>query len=79
MSRPKREATPRRRVARQPSPTPHPAGADASERTAMIAQAAYFFAEKRQFTPGCELDDWLAAERQIDAELGYAGAPPESG
>jgi hypothetical protein len=45
----------------------------------MIARAAYFLAEKRQFTPGCELEDWLTAERQIDAELRYAGAPPASG
>ena len=32
-----------------------------------IAQAAYFRAEKRGFTPGCELDDWLAAEAEVIA------------
>ena len=31
----------------------------------MIAQAAYFRAEKRGFAAGCELDDWLEAEREI--------------
>lgn len=32
-----------------------------------IAQAAYFLAQARAFEPGHELDDWLAAEQQIDA------------
>lgn len=31
-----------------------------------IAQAAYFLAQARGFEQGHELDDWLAAERQID-------------
>lgn len=35
----------------------------------MIAEAAYFHAEHRGFEPGHELDDWLAAENQINAEL----------
>jgi hypothetical protein len=32
-----------------------------------IAEAAYFKAEQRGFAPGHALDDWLAAEREIDA------------
>jgi hypothetical protein len=32
-----------------------------------IAERAYFKAERRGFTPGYELDDWLAAEREIGA------------
>ena len=36
------------------------------ERRALIARAAYFRAEKRGFAPGCELEDWLAAELEID-------------
>lgn len=32
---------------------------------AMIAEAAYFRAEKRGFAPGHELEDWLAAEAEI--------------
>lgn len=32
---------------------------------AMIADAAYFRAEKRGFQPGHELEDWLAAEQEI--------------
>jgi hypothetical protein len=35
--------------------------------TVRIAVAAYYLAEKRNFSAGCELDDWLSAERQIDA------------
>ncbi len=33
--------------------------------TSMIAEAAYFKAEKRGFTPGMEMLDWLDAEREI--------------
>ena len=35
----------------------------------MIATAAYYRAEKRHFAPGCELEDWIAAELEIDALL----------
>lgn len=35
----------------------------------MIAEAAYFYAERRGFKPGYELDDWLAAEDQVNALL----------
>jgi hypothetical protein len=38
---------------------------DSELRHAMIAQAAYFRAEKRGFVVGCELDDWFEAEREI--------------
>jgi hypothetical protein len=33
----------------------------------MIAEAAYYRAEKRGFEAGHEVDDWLAAEREIAA------------
>lgn len=36
-------------------------------REQRIAEAAYWRAERRGFTPGRELDDWLEAEREIDA------------
>mgnify|MGYP001065828621 CR=1 FL=1 len=36
-------------------------------REARIAERAYWRAERRGFTPGQELDDWLAAEREVDA------------
>jgi hypothetical protein len=39
-------------------------------RTELVAMAAYYRAEKRSFSPGAELEDWLAAEREVDAALG---------
>lgn len=38
-------------------------------REARIAEAAYWRAERRGFTAGQELDDWLAAEREIDEDI----------
>lgn len=37
-------------------------------RHQMIAEAAYYLAQRRGFIPGYEEEDWLAAELQIDAE-----------
>lgn len=42
---------------------------NAKQRYLMITEAAYFLAEKRGFAPGHEHEDWLAAERQVDAML----------
>jgi len=39
------------------------------DRHASIAQAAYFRAEHRGFAPGHELEDWLAAEEEVDQRL----------
>ena len=36
-------------------------------REARIERLAYLIAESRGFEPGHELDDWLAAERRVDA------------
>ena len=41
----------------------------AEERQALIDEAAYFLAERRQFAPGHELEDWLAAEEQVNLRL----------
>jgi hypothetical protein len=41
----------------------------AIDRGAMIATAAYFRAQRRNFASGHELEDWLAAEAEIDAAL----------
>jgi hypothetical protein len=32
-----------------------------------VATAAYYRAERRGFSPGRELDDWLEAEREISS------------
>jgi Protein of unknown function (DUF2934) len=42
---------------------------DPQMRRAMIAEAAYYHAEKRGFMPGDETHDWLAAEAEIDRLL----------
>lgn len=42
-------------------------------RRAMIAEAAYFHAERRGFAPGAEEEDWLVAEGEIDALLKATG------
>jgi len=42
----------------------------ATERALMIARAAYHRAERRGFVPGHEVEDWLAAEREINRLLG---------
>ena len=39
------------------------------QRAALIAEAAYFRAERRGFVPGHETGDWLAAEAEVDAKL----------
>lgn len=41
--------------------------------SAAVAERAYFKAERRGFAPGYELEDWLAAEREVTALL---AAPP---
>ncbi len=38
-------------------------------RHEMIAKAAYFRAERRGFEPGHDVEDWLAAETEIDTGL----------
>lgn len=40
---------------------------DPAQRHAQIELLAYERAERRGFAPGHELDDWLAAEAEIDA------------
>lgn len=39
------------------------------QRAALIAEAAFFRAEKRGFAPGHEEEDWLAAEAEVDTRL----------
>ncbi len=43
--------------------------------TAAIAERAYFKALDRGFAPGHELEDWLAAERELSALMSGARMP----
>ena len=52
---------------------------DADRRRALIAQAAYFRAERRGFRAGGEEQDWLEAESEVDALLASASRPPVRG
>lgn len=58
---------------RRPAATPvvpdETRAVETHEREAMIAEAAYYRAEARGFEAGHELEDWLAAEREIDLLL----------
>lgn len=49
---------------------------DAEERYRMIAEAAYFLAEKRGFTGGDRGEDWRQAEAEIDRMLREQGRLP---
>ena len=51
---------------------PSPASSESTnpaQRHSMIAEAAFFMAQARGFTPSQELDDWLSAEREVDERL----------
>lgn len=41
----------------------------AEARREMIAEAAYYIAEQRGFGDGHDVENWLLAEKQIDAAL----------
>ncbi len=45
------------------------AAGSAEMRLALIAEAAYFRAAGRHFAPGYEVEDWLAAEAEVDGKL----------
>jgi len=40
-----------------------------TDYTALVAEAAYYKAERRGFEPGYEMADWLEAEREIEGIL----------
>jgi DUF2934 family protein len=66
---PKKRA-PRKTLKIPKSATPvAPSFVDPRKRAALIAEAAYYRAEKRGFAPGHEAADWLAAETEVDALL----------
>lgn len=52
-----------------PSVGRSPVKVSADTRRAMIAEAAYLRAERRGFAAGHEEEDWLAAEKEVDALL----------
>jgi hypothetical protein len=57
------------RVGQQPSVIAASVALSIDSRRAMIAEAAYLRAEQRGFASGHEEEDWLLAEREVDALL----------
>jgi hypothetical protein len=49
-----------------PSQPPREDRQTQEDRQSRIAKAAYLRAERRNFAPGHELEDWLAAEAEIE-------------
>jgi Protein of unknown function (DUF2934) len=68
-----REARARKSAAAAPARTKLTPAA----RHALIAQSAYLRAERRGFAPGQEMEDWLAAEAEVEALLRveHGGSP----
>lgn len=56
----------------------HLVSAEVDKRAAavhgMIAEAAYFRAEKRGFEAGHEIEDWLAAEQDVERQMQQQGS-----
>jgi hypothetical protein len=64
-----KKKAPARRVKRGASTTIDPRSIDHDTRRSLVATEAYYRAERRGFTAGHELEDWVAAERAIDLAL----------
>jgi hypothetical protein len=53
-------------VKKQPAKTPQPSKPQqVRDLEKLIAEAAYYRAQRRGFAPGHELDDWVAAEAEV--------------
>jgi len=58
------------------APSAQRAPVSAEERRSMIAKAAYLRAERRGFAAGNETEDWLAAEKEVEALLKLGARGP---
>ena len=73
-----RKSTPRKTLTRS-KPEPQTASfVGPEQRAALIAETAYFRAERRGFAPGHETEDWLAAEAEVDAGLLRSASAPQA-
>jgi hypothetical protein len=62
-------------TARKTRTTAKPNEISPEHRQEMIAEAAYLRAEQRGFTSGDPMEDWLAAEREVDLLLARHTTP----
>ena len=60
---------PRRKTVKQVDSNDTVSEASLRNRRLMIAEAAYYRAERRGFQPGLEEMDWFEAEKEINATL----------
>jgi hypothetical protein len=63
---------PQRSLEEKPVSFQHLAKVTPEQRLDMIREAAYFKAEKRNFAPGNDAEDWAEAEREIDELIAKA-------
>lgn len=63
-------ATPKAKTGKSMAQAPSQPVLSAQERDKLVAQAAYFRAEKRGFAPGYELQDWVEAEAEVKRLIG---------
>ena len=49
----------------------HKNGMDPEKLRKMIAESAYYKAEKRDFSAGHEIEDWLEAEQEVNKQCFY--------
>jgi hypothetical protein len=66
------KSRPQPRLQEKPVNVQHLAKVTPEERLAMVRDAAYYKAEKRNFAPGHEAQDWADAEQEIDELLAKA-------
>lgn len=57
------------RQPREGESAPPASGIEVCPREQMIAEAAYYHAERRGFAPANEMSDWLQAEIDVEALL----------
>lgn len=77
MSKPKQKVTakaksktPRKTVTKvNQAETGNTSSISESNRQQQINEAAYYIAEKRGFSSGSEIENWLEAEKQVDEAL----------
>ena len=71
----KTSSQPNKTSTRKNSDVKHKIQDNGIARKEMIAVAAYYRAEHRGFADGDSMEDWLAAEAEIDASLAHLEEP----
>jgi DUF2934 family protein len=59
----------KKQPARPRAAKPQPRTGQAEDVNKLIAQEAYYRAQQRGFEPGHELEDWIAAEKEVKRRM----------